>query len=48
MKLSLQENVHFEPATTVRLKRILITEVSKLNKLITELSSQLRLKNDQL
>ena len=34
MTLSLQESVHFEPAATVRLKRILIKEVSKL-KLIT-------------
>ena len=30
MTLSLQESVHFEPAATVRLKPILIKEVSKL------------------
>ena len=46
MTLSLQESVHFEPVATVRLKPILIKEVSKL-KLITELSSQLRLKSNQ-
>ena len=46
MTLSVQESVHFEPAATVRVKPILIRKVSKLE-LITELSSQLRLKSDQ-